>query len=120
MRRLPRLIDRAGWHQYLAREHGQLVAARGMYIGPDRIAWLGMDAPVPGITTAVPGLSASDHTPDAVLCEQIVHDGLTLGARQFITDIEAHTETMDTAGYQYFAALGFTRPYVRTHYARVP
>jgi hypothetical protein len=117
---LPKLADRPGWHQYLAREHGEVVAARGMYIGPDGLAWLGMDAPVPGITTPVPGLSTQDHTPDAVLCEQIVRDGLTLGARRFIADIEAHSEAMDTPGYRYFAALGFTRPYVRTHYGRVP
>jgi hypothetical protein len=117
---LPKLVGRPGWHQYVAREHGEVLAARGTYIGPDGTAWLGMDAPVPDITTPVPGLSATDHTPDAALCEQIVRDGLTLGARQFITDIEAHSETMDTPGYQYFAALGFTRPYVRTHYARVP
>ncbi len=45
---LPLLIDRPGWHQYLAREHGRIVAARGVYIGSDGIAWLGMEGPVPG------------------------------------------------------------------------
>src|SRR5207248_5416566 len=59
---LPRLIDRPGWHQYVVRERGEIVAARGMHIGPDGTAWLGMDGPVPGITT-------DDYEPDAALCE---------------------------------------------------
>jgi hypothetical protein len=117
---LPGLVDRPGWYQYVAREGGKVVAARGMYLGRHGVAWLGMDGPVPGITTPIPGLSTRDYAPDAALCAQIVRDGLTLGARQFITDIEAHSDTMDTPGYHYFPALGFKQAYVRTHYARVP
>src|SRR5207237_162283 len=48
---LPRLIGRPGWHQYVAREGGEIVAARGMHIDPDGTAWLGMDGPVPGVAT---------------------------------------------------------------------
>jgi hypothetical protein len=33
------------------REDGRLVGARGMCVGPDGAAWLGMDAPVPGVMT---------------------------------------------------------------------
>ena len=109
---LPRLIGRRGWHQYIAREHGRIVAARGMYIGPDGIAWLGMDGPVPGLTT-------DDYAPDAALCAHIVRDGIALGARQFITDIEARSDAMDTPAYRHFPALGFRLPYTRAHYARV-
>jgi hypothetical protein len=43
---LARLIDRPGWHQYVVREGGEIVAARGMHIGPDGTAWLGMDGPL--------------------------------------------------------------------------
>ena len=46
--RRPALIGRPGWHQYVARDTGEIVAARGMHLGPDRVAWLGMDGPVPG------------------------------------------------------------------------
>src|SRR3989442_8172984 len=48
---LPQLIGRAGWHQYIVREAGEIVAARGMHLGLDGTAWLGMDGPVPGVMT---------------------------------------------------------------------
>jgi hypothetical protein len=109
---LPCLIGRRGWHQYLAREDGAIVACRGMYIGPDGIAWLGMDGPVPGLQT-------QDFEPDAALCEAILRDGLALGVRTFVSDIEAPSPDMDTRAYGYFGRLGFTRPYTRVHHARV-
>ena len=106
---LPALIGRPRWFQYVVREHGEVVGARGMYVGDDGIAWLGMDGPVPGVTT-------DDHAPDASLCARIVADGLAHGAQMFIADIEAPAETMDTPAYDIFGRLGFTRPYVRTHW----
>jgi hypothetical protein len=109
---LQRLIRRPGWHQYVARRDAKIVAARGMYISGARIAWLGMDGPVPGLAT-------DDYAPDAAICATIVADGLARGARGFIADIEAPSPLMDTPAYEHFAGLGFTRPYVRTHYARI-
>lgn len=109
---LPRLLDRPGWHQYVAREDGEVVAARCMAIGPDGLAWLGMDGPVPGV-------HHDDYAPDAALCDRIVRDGLARGARGFVADIEAPSEAMDTPAYRYFGELGFSRPYTRTHYARI-
>jgi hypothetical protein len=107
---LQRLIGRPGWHQYLARdEDGEPVAARGMYIGPDGLAWWGMDAPVPGVMSP-------DYEPDAALCEFMVREGLANGARGFLADIEAPSDELDTPAYGDFARLGFTRPYTRTHW----
>ena len=106
---LPHLIGRPGWSQYIAREDGSIVAARGVYAGPDGTAWMGMDCPVPGLQT-------DDFDPDARLCQRIVADGLAAGVRRFIADIEAPSGAMDTPAYTHFAALGFTRPYVRTHW----
>ena len=106
---LQALHARRGWHQYVARDGGRIVAARGMYIGPDGIAWLGMDGPVPGLGT-------QDYEPDAALCAAMVADGLAAGARGFIADIEAPSEELDTPAYHYFARLGFRRPYSRTHW----
>jgi hypothetical protein len=109
---LQALIERPGWHQYVAREDDDIVAARGMCITAGGMAWWGMDGPVPGVTT-------DDYEPDAAVCEHMVRDGLAHGARSFLADIEAPSEARDTPAYQYFSRLGFRRPYVRTHHARV-
>jgi hypothetical protein len=106
---LQALIGRPGWHQYLVREGGETVAARGMHLTPGRVAWVGMDGPVPGLST-------QDFEPDAALWESIVSDGLAAGAQMFIADIEAPSPTLDTPAYHYFARLGFRRPYSRTHW----
>jgi hypothetical protein len=108
---LPRLIGRAGWHQYLVREAGEIVGARCMYVDPTGMAWLGMDGPVPGVMTA-------DYAPDAALCAAIVADGLAVGVRTFHTDIEAPSSEMDTPAYDYFGSLGFRRPYTRRHWTK--
>jgi hypothetical protein len=107
---LQALIRRPGWFQYVAREDGEIVGARGMHIGPDGTAWLGMDGPVPGVMS-------DDYEPDAALCARMVADGLVAGASRFIADIEAPSEAMDTPAYEHFGRLGFSRPYVRTHWA---
>jgi len=109
---LPNLIGRGGWHQYVVREDSAIVGARGMHIGADGTAWLGMDGPVPGVTT-------DDYAPDAALCAFVVADGLARGARSFIADIEAPSPDQATPAYETFGRLGFTRPYARTHYARL-
>jgi hypothetical protein len=109
---LQRLIGRPGWHQYVAREDGEIAGARGMFIGPDGAAWLGMDGPVPGVMT-------DDYEPDAAICPFMVADGLTRGATSFLADIELPSPELDTPAYVTFARLGFRRPYVRTHWARV-
>ena len=103
------LHGRPGWHHYLAFERGRPVAARSMYLpAAGELAFLGIDGPVPGVMT-------SDHVPDARICERIVADGLGIGARGFVADIEAPSAAMDTPAYPIFAALGFRRPYTRTH-----
>jgi hypothetical protein len=70
-----------------------------------------MDAPVPGIMTA-------DYEPDAAICARIVADGVAGGVRGFVADIEAPSAELDTPAYRDFARLGFSRPYVRTHWTR--
>lgn len=106
---LQALIGRPGWGQYVVREAGDIVAARGMYVTPERVAWTGMDGPVPGLST-------QDFEPDEALWQRIVADGLAAGASMFTADIEAPSPTLDTPAYRYFARLGFRRPYARTHW----
>ncbi|HEY2768080.1 MAG TPA: hypothetical protein VGI76_07470 [Solirubrobacteraceae bacterium] len=108
---LQHLVGRPGWYPYLAREDDEIVGARTMFIGADRFAWLGMDGPVPGLTT-------DDYEPDAAICKTIVQDGLARGVRCFLADIEAPSDTMDTPAYKSFGRLGFRRPYVRHHYGK--
>jgi hypothetical protein len=80
-----------------------------MYVDPHGMAWLGMDGPVPGVMTP-------DYEPDAALCAAIVADGLSLGVRTFLADIEAPSPQQETPAYEYFGQLGFRRPYTRTHW----
>jgi hypothetical protein len=61
----------------------------------------------------------SSATTAAAICDVAVRDGLARGARGFLTDIEAPSPALDTPAYDRFARLGFRRPYVRTHYARI-
>lgn len=110
---LPALIGRPGWHQYVARERGAIVAARGMFAEPAGLAWFGMDGPVPGLMT-------DDHEPDTALCAAMVRDGIALGARGFIADIEVPSADRLGPAYERFARLGFRWPYRRTHWARPP
>ena len=53
------------------------------------------------------------------ICARIVADGLGLGAHTIIADIEQPSAGLDTPSYSDFGALGFSRPYTRTHWARV-
>lgn len=103
------LVERPGWHHYLLRNGDEIVAVRTMYIHPDGMAWLGVEAPVPGIM-------APSYDLDLQLCQAIVQDGIGLGARYFVADIEAPSLQMDTPAYRNFEALGFKRPYFRSHY----
>jgi hypothetical protein len=103
------LVERPGWHHYLLRKGVEIVAVRTMYLHADGMAWLGIDAPVPG-------LMAPSYDLDLLLCRAIVQEGIALGARYFVGDIEAPDPQMDTPVYHNFAALGFQKPYFRSHY----
>ncbi len=103
------LVGRSGWHHYLLREDAKVVAVRSMCINPDGTVWFGIEAPVPGIM-------APSFAVDARLCQTMLRDGLELGAKLFVADIEKPSSQMDTPAYADFARLGFTRPYFRTNY----
>jgi|CXWL01.1.fsa_nt_gi hypothetical protein len=104
------LVERPGWHHYLLRQKGEIVAVRTLYIDGAGMGWLGIDAPVPG-------LMAPSYDLDIQICRAIVKDGIDLGVRYFVADIEAPTSAMNTPAYHHFEALGFKRPYFRNHYS---
>lgn len=103
------LVERPGWHHYVLRKRTEIVAVRTMYIHSDGMAWLGIDAPVPGIM-------APSFDLDLQICQTIVKDGISLGVRYFVGDIEAPTPQMNTPAYRNFEGLGFKRSYFRNHY----
>lgn len=100
---------RAGWHHYLLRQGAQIAAVRSMFIDADSRAWLGVEAPVPGIM-------APSFPQDVQLCAALVREGLALGARSFAADIEAPDAAMRSPAYANFARLGFSKLYFRSHY----
>jgi hypothetical protein len=103
------LVGRPGWHHYLLRKELKVVAVRSMYLHSDGMAWLGIDAPVPG-------LMAPSYELDLRLCRRIVQDGLALGAKHFVADIEAPSAEMNTPAYAGFGSLGFRKLYFRSHH----
>ena len=80
-----------------------------MFLHPDGTAWLGIEAPVPGLT-------AHSFDLDRRICEAIVRDALEMGAPCFVADIEAPSPEGTTPVYANFAALGFRKLYLRSHY----
>jgi hypothetical protein len=104
------LMGRRDWHHYALLEGESIVAARSMYIHSDGIAWWGIEAPVPGLMT--PRFDWDYH-----LCREIVKDGLRLGAKYFVADIEKPDAEMKHEGYRNFAAMGFKKAYFRSNYS---
>jgi hypothetical protein len=107
---LLKLVGRKGWHHYICSEKGQIKAVRTLRINPDKTAYLMIDAPVPGIMT-------QDFEPDFHLVRHMIQDGLKLGVKLFVTDIENPSPTRDTTAYQSFDKLGFKTVYLRKNFA---
>ncbi len=103
------LAGRPGWHHVMLRRAGGIAAVRSMYLTPEGFGWMGIEAPVPGVM-------ALSFDEDARLCYALVEEGLNRGASYFVADIEAPSPEMDTPAYRHFEALGFKRPYFRSHY----
>jgi hypothetical protein len=106
---LTALVGRPGWSHYALRKAGEIAAVRSMFMDRDGMIWMGIDAPVPGVM-------APSFDLDAMLCEAMVADGVTAGARGFVADIEAPQAVGDGPAYRNFAGLGFSKAYFRAHY----
>lgn len=81
-----------------------------MYIHQEGMAWWGIEAPVPGFMT-------QDFPLDYHLCREIIKDGLRLGAKYIVADIEKPDAEMKHDGYRNFSAMGFKRTYLRNNYS---
>ena len=100
---------REDWHHYMLMEASRIIAVRSIFIGKDKMAFWGVEAPIPGLMT-------NDFFMDFALAYHIVKEGLQMGVKGFAGDIEAVSDTMDTPAYSNFKKLGFSIPYRRKIY----
>ena len=86
-----------------------IVACRSIYINDDKLAWSGVEAPVPVVMT-------NDFEPDRILWKHIQQFCYSNGTRLLVADIEAPSPQSNTPVYQSYAELGFTVNYLRKLY----
>lgn len=107
------LVGRPGWHHYQLHEEGTLRAVRSAFVPVGAPAWLGIDAPVPGIM-------APSYAADFRLNRRILPDAFGRGATAVVTDIEAPDDDLAAPAYRDFARLGFRLAYRRQNYLPQP
>ncbi|MBS1491944.1 MAG: hypothetical protein JST55_00455 [Bacteroidetes bacterium] len=103
------LVGREGWYHYMLKEGTKIIAVRTARI-KDNTAWLGIDAPVPGIMV-------NDFEPDFVLSAKITEDCIKKGVEIISTVIEKHSAIQDTKAYYYWDKLGYKIAYYRKNYS---
>lgn len=112
---LQALAGRPGWIHAFRREGGQpgarIVMARSLFIADDGWAWLGIDAPVPGVMA--PCFDDDRHVTATLLTA-----AARAGAHAFVSDIEAPSPTREGRVYDDWRGLGFECVYRRALYAR--
>lgn len=110
---LKALVGKPGWTHAIRRERGQLegkvVMARSIYQDGDGWAWLGIDAPVPGV------MAQCFEEDQKIVATLIAHASIH-GARAFVSDIEVPSPTRDSEAYVRWGQLGFEAVYLRKLY----
>jgi len=109
------LVGRKGWFHALRREGGRpcapVVMARSLFLGDDGWAWLGIDAPVPGVM-------APCHGDDQRVTAHLLLEAARAGAHSFVSDIEVPSADRTGPGYQRWGELGFRPAYLRRLFSR--
>lgn len=109
------LIGRPGWIHAMRREEGRagapVVMTRSLFMAADGWAWLGIDAPVPGVM-------APCHDDDARVAAALLLAATAAGARRFVTDIEQFNRARRGGGYAAWGALGFRPVHRRSLHAK--
>jgi hypothetical protein len=104
------LVGRRGWHHALRRTGGRagapVVMVRSLYVDGDGWAWLGVDAPVPGVMA--PCFDADQQVTAALL-----KTAAAAGAHSFVSDIEVPSPDREGPAYRAWRALGFEALYLR-------
>lgn len=104
---------RENWAHYILQEDGKILAVRSMFTGPDNFAFLGIEAPIPGMMT-------TNYQMDSLLLKHIINEGLKAGVKRFVADIEMVDEKAATPAYANANMLGFLIPYRRLVYKKMP
>lgn len=109
------LVGRRGWTHAIRRQGGRadgpVAMARSLFQDDEGWAWLGIDAPVPGVMA--PCFEDDQKVTAALLAHAAVR-----GARAFVSDIEAPSPGRDSEAYRRWGALGFTAVYRRELYVK--
>jgi len=107
---LAALVGRPGWIHALRRADGQpgapVVMARSLFHDADGWAWLGIDAPVPGVM-------APCFDDDQRLVATLLTAAAQHGVHSAVSDIEQPAPQRDTEAYRRWGALGFAPAYLR-------
>lgn len=112
---LQALVGRKGWLHALRREGGRpgapVAMARSLYLGDDGWAWLGIDAPVPGVMAAC-------FDDDQKVTAHLLAEAAAAGAHSFVSDIEVPSADRTGPAYQRWRELGFAPAYLRRLFSR--
>jgi hypothetical protein len=112
---LKALVGRRGWTHAIKREggraDGKVVMARSLYQDGEGWAWLGIDAPVPGVM-------APCYEDDQKVVATLLADAAERGACAFVSDIEVPSATQDSEAYRRWGELGFSAVYRRELYVK--
>lgn len=104
------LVGRPGWAHVLRREggrpDGRIVMARSLFAAGNGWAWLGIDAPVPGVM-------ADCFDDDRAVIATLLSDAAAAGSHSFVSDIEVADPAREGPGYRCWGALGFEAVYLR-------
>ncbi len=109
------LAGSRGWLHAMRREgghaDGKVIMARSLYQDAEGWAWLGIDAPVPGVM-------APCFEDDQKVVATLLAHAATRGARAFVSDIEVPCPTRDSEAYRRWGQLGFTAVYLRKLFSK--
>lgn len=107
---LQALVGRHGWFHALWRDGGvagaPVAMVRSLFLGDDGWAWLGIDAPVPGVM-------APCYAHDQRVTAALLTAAARAGAHSFVSDIELPSPEREGPAYSAWRELGFEAVYLR-------